>query len=114
MNRPRMSRKRWIALLILVLAGIAAYTYFHEESPDPRYNGAYGLPDGRWAFVTARTGGGLRFTRIDGASWPLWPAGKDRYEAGPGWSERTPVEFEADFAEPEVSDIAGGVRYSRS
>ena len=112
---PRLAvRKRWIVLLILLLAGIAAYAFFHEVPPDPRYNGAYGFQDGRLGFVTARTGGGLRLTRIDGESWPLWPAGKDLFEAGPGWREKTPVQFEADFDEPEALAAADGLPYSPS
>lgn len=92
-----MPRKRWIVLLVLLIGGAAAYAFSREDPPDPRYNGAYWLGDGRLALVTARPGGSLRLTRLDGESWPLWPAGKDLFKAGPGWSEKTPVEFEADF-----------------
>jgi uncharacterized protein len=117
MKPRRAVRKRWIVLLVLLAGSAAGYAFFHEEPPDPRFNGAYWFRDGHLALVTARTGGSLRLTRLDGESWPLWPAGKHTYTAGPGWSDKTPVEFEADFNEPEISAAAtpvDTVYYSRS
>lgn len=98
--------------MILVLVGTAAYAYFHEDPPDPRYNGAYWFRDGRLALVIARTGGTLRLTRLDGESRTLWPDGDRTYTAGPGWSGKTPVEVRVAFEEPVANVAAGGVPYA--
>jgi len=98
MKPRRLPRKRWIVLALLALTGVGAYfAWFRVEPPDPRWNGAYRLEDGQLVFVTAREGGSLRYHLMNGESRALWPAGEDRYEAGPAYRDRTPVEVRVTF-----------------
>ncbi len=112
MQWPRMPRKRWIVLLVLLIGGAAAYAFSREDPPDPRYNGAYWLEGGHLTLVTARTGGTLRLTRLTGESRALWPAGDRTYTAGPGWSDKAPVEVRVEFEKPAANVGAGGVLYA--
>jgi dienelactone hydrolase len=94
----KRSRKRWIVLAVLLLAGgIAGLAWSREEPADTRFSGAYRLEDGRLVFVTPREGKVLRYRGMDGESRALWPAGECTYVAGPGWAEREPVEVEVQF-----------------
>lgn len=114
MKPRRAVRKRWIVLLVLLLGGSAAgYAFFHEEPPDPRYNGAYRFADGRLVLVTARTEGTLRLSGLDGDSRALWPFGENTYTAGPGWSEKTPVEVEVSFSPPGAGGYSPGFTWKR-
>lgn len=94
----RNRRRLLLAFVVLLAAAAAAYFVFsREERLDPRFNGAYRLEDGRLVFVSAREGKTLRYRLMDGESRALWPAGDRRYEAGPGWSGRSPVEVRVAF-----------------
>src|SRR6185295_253232 len=82
----------------------AAVAWFatREEPADTRFTGAYRLADGRLVLVSPREGPVLRYRMLSGESRALWPVGGDRYEAGPAWAERTPVELKVAFAvDPE-------------
>jgi dienelactone hydrolase len=112
MRRPR---KRWIVLAVLLLAaGIAGFTWFHEEPADTRFTGAYRLNDGRLVFVTPREGDVLRYKMMDGESRALWPAGERAYEAGPGWAERQPVEVKVAFSAPGPGGLPEGFTWKRN
>lgn len=101
MKPRRFPRKRWIFLAALVLAAIAVWFFGFRATPlDPRFNGAYRLDDGRLVFVIARDGDTLRYSFLNGESRALWPAGENTFEAGPGWSDRTPVQVRVAFSPP--------------
>lgn len=101
MKRGRVKKILALAGLAL-LAVVALVWYFNRTEPaDVRFNGAYRLDDGRLAVVTAREGQTLRI-RFPGngegrALRPSGSEGEHRYQAGPGWSGRTPVEVEVQF-----------------
>jgi hypothetical protein len=60
--------------------------------------GAYRYPDGRLVSIRASTDGTLRYTEYaTGESRRLHPAGELRYEAGPGFVGKEPVEVTAEF-----------------
>lgn len=97
-----MKLRRWhkvaLALVLLLGAGaLAAYLASRTPPPDTRFNGAYRLEDGRAVFVTPREGEVLRYRFADGASGVLYPVGDLRFESGPGWAGREPVELEVTF-----------------
>lgn len=95
-----MAKKRKILSTVLVVALLAvavAHFALRPEPPDTRWNGAYRLDDGRLVYVTPREGDVLRYRLDSGESRALWPVGERRYEAGPGWAERQPVEVEVEF-----------------
>lgn len=107
-------RKRWIVLAVLVITSVVVYfTWFRTEPLDPRFNGAYRLEDGRLVVVTAREGDTLRYSLMDGESRALWPTGDTTYEAGPGWSDRKPVEVEVAFSPPGPDGGSAGFTWKR-
>lgn len=116
----RISRKKgWALVTLLLLGGLIAWLALSgTQSFDTRFNGAYRLDDGRLVIVTPREGETLRYRMTSGESRALWPVGDRIYEAGPGWSQREPVEVTVDFdasldGEPPAGSwwtMAGGSR----
>ena len=100
-----MKPGRWktVSLTLVVLVAVGAFVawWVNRQPPaDTRFTGAYLLDDGRRVYVTPREADVLRYRLEDGASGALYPvgaAGGSRYESGPGWSARTPVELEVEF-----------------
>jgi dienelactone hydrolase len=92
-------KKLLLVPLILSLAVTGAWWALAGEAPvETRFNGAYRLEDGRLVVITPRQGRQLRYRLApDGESRALYPAGELTYEAGPGWSDRRPVEVELTF-----------------
>jgi dienelactone hydrolase len=110
----RVFRKRWIFLAVLLVAGaVAWFTWFRTVPLDTRFNGAYRLEDGRLVLVTARDGDTLRYILMSGESRALWPAGDLTYEAGPGWSDRKPVEVKVTFSPPGPDGRSAGFTWTR-
>lgn len=98
----RLSKTRGclLVVLVLVLGGFVAYRVLTRTEPvDTRFNGAYRLDDGRLVFISPREGHDLRYRLMNGDSAALRPTGELTYEAGPGWSEREPVEVRVVFDE---------------
>lgn len=109
MKPRRLPRKRWIFLALLLLAaGVAWFTLFRTVPLDPSFNGAYRLDDGRLVVVVARDPDTLRYSFLNGESHALWFAGENTFEAGPGWSDRTPVQVRAAFQPPEKDGYSQG------
>jgi uncharacterized protein len=107
-------RKRWIFLTaLLTAAAIAWFIWFRTEPLDTRFNGAYRLEDGRVVLVTARDGDTLRYILMSGESRALWRTGDLTYEAGPGWSDRKPVEVKVTFSPPGADGRSAGFTWTR-
>lgn len=104
-------------LLVIALGAGAAWLLTRPEPPDTRFNGAYRLDDGRVALVAPRVGETLRIRFPEsGESRALYPVGERgelRYEAGPGWSDREPVEWEVRFEMREGGRSGGFVLIPR-
>lgn len=78
---------------IFILAGCS-----REKEAPMHLMGAYRYPDGRLVSIRASTDGTLRYTEYaTGESRRLHPAGGLRYEAGPGFVGKEPVEVTAEF-----------------
>ncbi len=92
-------KRKWVLLSVaLVAAAVAAGLLLTRPARlDTRFNGAYRLDDGRLLIVTPREGETLRYRMMSGESRALWPTGEATYEAGPGWSDRDPIEVTIEF-----------------
>jgi hypothetical protein len=81
------------AAFIFILAGCS-----REKDAPMHLLGAYRYPDGRLVSIRASSDGTLRYTEYaTGESRRLNPAGGLRYEAGPGFVGKEPVEVTAEF-----------------
>ncbi len=89
--------RRLAFVVLLAFAAIAVWLLTREKALDTRFNGAYRLDDQRLVFITAREADTLRCRMMSGESRALWPAGGDSFTAGPGWSDREPVELTVTF-----------------
>lgn len=109
-------RKVAASVAVLVAAGVAAGWQATREEPfDTRFNGAYRLEDGspgggRLVVITPREGKVLRARFLNGDSRALWPVASNRYESGPGWAERKPVELAVTFV--TAAGRVTGVRWT--
>ena len=101
--------RRWLLVLgsLLAVAVFVWVAFLRSPPDDTRWNGAYRLADGRLVLIAAREGPVLRYRLLDGESSPLWPVGEDRYEAGPGFAERTPVQIEVGLRRDAAGRISG-------
>jgi len=104
-KRRRKLGRWWRVALVVLAVGVAITWWLRRETPlETRFNGAYRLDDGRLVIVTPRAGDTLRYRFMDGTSGALRPVDELTFEAGPGWSEREPVEVVARF------DLGSGAR----
>ena len=97
---PAMRR----CLSTVVIMGLCAACIFdiagcsREKEAPMHLMGAYRYPDGRLVSIRASSDGTLRYTEYaTGESRRLNPAGDLRYEAGPGFIGKEPVEVTAEF-----------------